>query len=299
ELVTEGGETEMDKTVLDRLADPLVHLIRNCVDHGIEAPEDRQSAGKQRKGTITLSAEHSGDRVFVRVSDDGGGLDEAAILAKAAEKKLVNPESPPSGKDLFGLIFQPGFSTAKTITSVSGRGVGMDVVKKQVEYLRGMVEIESERGRGTQFIISLPLTLAIIDGLLVAVGDQDYVIPLSFVEECMELKEQPGAESGGRRLVYLRDEIIPYIKIKDEFRIETEKRDIQHMVVVRADGRRLGIVVDRVIGDYQTVIKSLGRTYRQAEGVSGATILGDGRVALIIDVPKLLGNAERSIALAA
>lgn len=295
ELITEGGETELDKNVIDRLNDPLVHLIRNSIDHGIEPPGQREAAGKPRQGAVRLAASHSGDKVVITVEDDGAGLDGEAIREKAAGLGLVEPDTELKDTELYGLIFLPGFSTARKVTSISGRGVGMDVVKKEIDALRGTVEISSRRGSGSRFTISLPLTLAIIDGLLISSGDNRYVIPLSFIEECVELASEGRARSHGRELANVRGELVPYIPLRKFFRIEGPLPALEHMVIVRVGGKRVGILADRVIGDYQTVIKSLGRTYENADGLSGATILGDGRVALIIDVPKLVKTVEEEV----
>jgi two-component system chemotaxis sensor kinase CheA len=286
DLITSGEETELDKTVIERLGDPLVHLLRNSIDHGVERPEERRAAGKPPRGTVNLSAEHSGGSVVIRITDDGRGLDPRAIRAKAVERGLVPHDAELSDKELFNLIFLPGFSTAKAVTSVSGRGVGMDVVKRAIESLRGAVEIDSEPGRGASISVRLPLTLAIIDGLQIQTGREFYVAPLSIVEECVDL---PRDESGeGDRIINLRGEIVPYIRLRDFFSIDGVPPDVEQVVISSVEGARVGIVVDRVIGEHQTVIKSLGRIYRDVEGLSGATIKGDGTMALILDVPGLM-----------
>ncbi len=295
ELITEGGETELDKNVIDRLNDPLVHLIRNSIDHGIELPDQREAAGKPRGGAVRLAASHSGDKVVITVEDDGKGLDGEAIREKAVSLGLAEPDTELTDSELYSLIFLPGFSTARKVTSISGRGVGMDVVKKEIDSLRGTVEISSERGCGSRFTVSLPLTLAIIDGLLVSADENRYVIPLSFIEECVELSAEERARSHGRELANVRGELVPYIPLRKFFRIDGPVPGLEHMVIVRVNGSRVGILADRVVGDYQTVIKSLGKTYEKAEGLSGATILGDGRVALIIDVPKLVKSVEEEV----
>ena len=287
-LVTQGAETELDKTVIERLGDPLMHLLRNSIDHGIEPPEERLAAGKSAQGTILLAAEHSGGEVLIRISDDGRGMDAEAIRAKAVERGLIQPEAELSEKELFKLIFEPGFSTAKKLTSVSGRGVGMDVVKRSIDSLRGSVEIRSRKGQGSEIIIRLPLTLAIIDGLQVRVGDAFFVIPLSLVEECVELAHQDVEEAGNQRILYLRGEIVPYIHLREWFEVDGAPPAIEQIVITRVEGSRMGIVVDSVIGEHQTVIKTLGRVYKDVEGISGATIKGDGSIALIIDVPRLV-----------
>ncbi len=287
ELVTEGGETELDKTVLERLGDPLVHLLRNSIDHGLETPGERQEAGKERTGNIVLAAEHSGGEVLIRIEDDGKGINADAIRAKALERGLISPDAELDDKEAFKLIFEPGFSTAKKVTNVSGRGVGMDVVKRAIDSLRGTIDIDSTLGKGTIITIRLPLTLAIIDGLQVQVGNEFFVIPLSLVEECVEHKDRE-AEVAGRSILDLRGEIVPYVTLRYWFDINGGRPDIEQIVVTGVEGRRVGIVVDHVIGEHQTVIKSLGKVYKDVPGVSGATIKGDGTIALILDVPALV-----------
>jgi len=296
ELVTEGAETELDKTVIERLGDPLVHLIRNSCDHGVEGPEARAASGKPAGGTIRLSAYHSGPSVFIEIQDDGAGLDPAAIRAKAVERGLLEPEAKLSEKDLFGLVFLPGFSTARAVSSVSGRGVGMDVVKRSIEALRGTVSIESRRGAGTTIRIRLPLTLAIIEGLLVAVGEDSYVLPLSAVEECVELTRADVERGHGARVVAVRGELVPYLRLRELFAVPGERPDIEQIAIISHGGDRCGVVVDGVVGQHQTVIKSLGKMYRDVKGLSGATILGDGTIALIVDVPALVQGALASAA---
>ena len=291
-LVTEGGETELDKTVIERLGDPLVHLIRNSIDHGIETPTARKASGKPLKGRITLSAEHSGANVLITVADDGAGLDRGRILARALERGVVAPQAEPSDRDLYNLIFLPGFSTAEQISSVSGRGVGMDVVRQAVETLRGSIEVASVAGEGTRFVIKLPLTLAIIDGLRVAVGGEQFILPLADVEECIELTDADVAASHGRNLVRVRGEIVSYVPLRQAFSIQGGRPPIEQVVIARLDSGRVGFAVDQVIGENQTVIKNLGRFYQNLRGISGATILGDGRVALILDLPQLAVQAE-------
>lgn len=293
-LETEGAETELDKTVIEKLSDPLVHLIRNCIDHGIETPEKRRAQGKPEQGVIHLAAEHSGANVFIRIADDGAGLNPGAIREKAVERGLISPDAALSDKELFNLIFAPGFSTARTVTSVSGRGVGMDVVKRAIDALQGTVDITSEPNVGTTITLKLPLTLAIIDGLLVRIDDQHFILPLSSIEECIELTRADVERAHGKRLATIRGEIVPYIRLRDEFRMPGKGPDIEQIVTAKLDGHRVGFVVDEVVGGHQTVIKSLGRAYRNVAEVSGATILGDGRVALILDLPKLVQTAERT-----
>ena len=297
-LVTDGGETELDKTVIERLNDPLVHLIRNCIDHGLELPGVREAAGKPGQGTVHLAAMHSGAYVLIRVTDDGAGLDADAIRSKAVEKGLMAADTELSEKELFLLIFAPGFSTARQVTSVSGRGVGMDVVKRSIDALRGSIDVSSQKGMGTTITLKLPLTLAIIDGLLVEVGDGRYVLPLSIVEECVELTREDVAGAHGRHITHVRGEIVPYILLRQSFAITGNAPEVQQIVITESPGGKVGFVVDKVIGEHQTVIKNMGRVYRNVDVISGATILGDGTVALIMDVPKLVQGVEARESLA-
>jgi two-component system chemotaxis sensor kinase CheA len=288
DLVTRGEETELDKTVLERLGDPLVHLIRNSIDHGIDMPEERRAAGKKPQGVILLEAEHSGSEVLIRITDDGKGMDAEAIRQKAAEKGLISPDAELSEQEALKLIFLPGFSTAAKVTNISGRGVGMDVVHRAIDSLRGVIEITSAKGQGTIITIRLPLTLAIIEGLQVQVADGFFVIPLSLVEECVELHSKDVDPTRKQQIINLRGELVPYINLRRWFGIAGETPAIEQIVITGVEGKRVGIVVDKVIGEHQTVIKSLGRVYRDVEGVSGATIKGDGTLALILDVPRLV-----------
>ena len=291
ELSTEGAETELDKTVIERLGDPLVHLIRNSCDHGVELPAVRVAAGKPARATVRLAAYHAGRTVIVEICDDGAGLDGEAIRGKAIERGLIEADAKLTERELFNLIFLPGFSTAKAVSSVSGRGVGMDVVKRSIDALRGSVEIESRRGVGTTIRITLPLTLAIIEGLLVSVGESSYVLPMAVVEECVELTRDDIASAHGNQVTPVRGELVPYLCLRDWFEIGGPPPAIEQIAIVTAAGFRCGFVVDHVIGQHQTVIKALGRMYEGVKGISGATILGDGTVALIIDVPALLRTA--------
>lgn len=292
QLKTSGSETELDKNVLEQLNDPMVHLIRNSIDHGIETPETRIEAGKDPQGSIHLSAHHAGANVIISIRDDGGGMDKERILEKAISKGLVDPEQHLNESDIFGMILLPGFSTKAKITSTSGRGVGMDVVKKNIEALNGSIEIFSEPGSGTEMKLKLPLTLAIIEGLLVEVSNSFYVIPLSLVEECIEL---PLGESKNR-VINLRGEFVPYIFLQENFDLEESQHQHRQIVLTQFEETKLGIVVDRVVGEHQTVIKNLGSLFKDVEEVSGATILGDGTLALILDVPKLYRSAQATYA---
>ncbi|MFO7448264.1 MAG: chemotaxis protein CheA [Ignavibacteriaceae bacterium] len=288
ELVAEGGETELDKNVIEKLNDPLIHIIRNCIDHGIETPEERLKKKKEGCGKVFLSAMHSGTHVIIKIRDNGSGLDKKAILQKAIEREIIPPESELKDKEIYNLIFKAGFSTAKTVTNVSGRGVGMDVVKNAVEALRGTVEVESQPGEGTTIILKLPLTLAIIEGLIVRIDKDYFVIPLSFVEECIELTAETKKKTNGRNLLNVRNEIVPFIPLRKKFSIHNNSPEIEQVVVINDTNFKIGLVVDEIIGEHQTVIKSLGKYYKNIEMMSGATVLGDGTVALIIDVPKLV-----------
>ena len=292
-LVTEGAETELDKTVIERLGDPLIHLIRNSIDHGIELPEARTRVGKPAAGTVVLSAAHSGAHVLIQIRDDGAGFDLETIRAKGIECGLVREGEGLSEKELLSLIFLPGFSTAKTVTNISGRGVGLDVVKQSIDALGGMITIRNNEVAGSSIVLKLPLTLAIIDGFLTQVGAERFIFPLSMVEECVELAKDGSAAGIGRHLINVRGQIVPYIRLREQFGITGTPKSIEQIVIARVDDKRVGFVVDHVIGGHQTVIKNLGTFYRDDEGVSGATILGDGTVALILDLPRLTAMAEQ------
>lgn len=287
-LTTAGEETELDKTVIESLADPLMHLIRNAIDHGLEDAADRRAAGKPEAGTIALAARHSGAQVLISISDDGRGMNRERIRAKAVEAGLLPETGEVSDAELFGAIFAPGFSTAAQVTEVSGRGVGMDVVKRTVESLRGFIEVSSTPGAGSCITLRLPLTLAIIDGLLVRVGEGRYVIPLSSVEECVELAEGETGGTEARSFLNIRDELVPFLRLREMFAADTPPDPYQKVVIVASGEQRVGLVVDQIIGDHQTVIKSLSRLHADVASFSGATILGDGSVALILDVVNLI-----------
>ncbi|HEY9250767.1 MAG TPA: chemotaxis protein CheA, partial [Rariglobus sp.] len=294
DLVTEGAETELDKTVLDQLGDPLVHLIRNCIDHGIAPPDERLRIGKSRRGTIRLTATHEGSHVVIAIQDDGRGMDVDAIRAKAVEKGLITETATLSEKELFNLVFLPGFSTAKQITSVSGRGVGMDVVRKQIDALSGGIQLVSQRGVGTTISLTLPLTLAIIDGLLVELAGDQFILPMSAVTENVELPRVDRERQNGRNVIAVRGELIPYIRLRELFGLGGEGPVMEKIVIASQGDQRVGIVVDRVLGSHQTVIQSLGRFYRDIEVCSGSTIMGDGRVALILDLAGLIARVDRA-----
>jgi two-component system chemotaxis sensor kinase CheA len=287
ELATVGEDTELDKTMIERLNDPLVHLIRNACDHGLEPPDARVAKGKPAAGRITLAARHAGQSVLVSVSDDGRGLDHARIRARAEQNGLVQPGARPSDAELVQFLFHPGFSTAREVTRLSGRGVGLDVVKRTIEALRGGIEVAATAS-GTAFTMRLPLTLAIIDGLLVRVGAGRYVIPLSAVEECVELDATADARSTGRSFLSIRGSLVPYLRLRDVFATAAPPDRYQKVVIVSAGDLRVGLVVDQVIGGHQTVIKSLSRLHAGIGMFSGATILGDGTVALILEIAHLV-----------
>jgi len=291
ELKLSGEGTELDKTVLEKIADPLVHLVRNALDHGLEKPEVRAAAGKPETGTIELAAFHEGGNIIIEVKDDGGGLHRAKILQRARERGLVAADAELSDDQIHNLIFAAGFSTADTISDVSGRGVGMDVVRRNIQDLGGVVQISSVEGRGSTIRIRLPLTLAILDGQLVRIGADTYVISLvAIVETIQAQKDRLNAVPGSAELFRLRDEYIPVVRLYEMFGVEPDSRAIEDglLVVVEAEGRRFGVLVDDLLAQQQVVIKTLETNYRQVAGVAGATILGDGTVALIIDVPGLV-----------
>lgn len=288
DLQTSGGDTELDKNVIALLRDPLMHIVRNAVDHGVESAEERVAAGKPRQATVQIDAEALGADVLIRISDDGKGLDHEKIHNRAVENGIVSPAASLTPQEIYGLIFQPGFSTAATATDVSGRGVGMDVVKKNIESLSGSVDVTSRPGAGTTVTLRIPLTLAIIDSLLVQVGDERYVINLSHVDECFIQRDDPLA--GRKTTVVSRNtgEVLPFIDLRAVLDVPRGGPDIKNTVVVRDEDRKAAIVVDRIVGQYQSVIKNLDPTLRSIEEISGSTILGDGRVALILDVVKIL-----------
>jgi len=293
ELITEGETTEVDKTVIDRLADPLVHLVRNSIDHGLEKPEDRIAAGKPPKGQVILSAHQTGGEVIITIRDDGRGINRERVRAKAEASGLIQPGQTMTDQELLLLIFQPGFSTAAQVTNLSGRGVGMDVVKKTVEALRGTIDITSKPGEGSVVALRIPLTLAIIDGLLVRVGKGSYVIPLSAVEECLEISIEEDLRSRGRSFISLRDSLVPFLRLRELFRTGTQPDQHQKVVVISTGTERVGLVVDQIIGDHQTVIKSMSKLHHDVVTFSGATILGDGNVALILDVAHLVAVGQQ------
>ncbi|MAU97280.1 MAG: chemotaxis protein CheA [Fulvimarina sp.] len=292
-FVTEGEDTELDKTVIEQLADPLVHLIRNSIDHGLEDAARRAESGKPAAGTLRLSASHRGAEVAITVSDDGAGLNGERIRRRAEEAGLIAPGQPVSEAELNRMIFQPGFSTASQVTALSGRGVGMDVVKRTIDGLRGSIDVETRPGKGTTMTLRLPLTLAIIDGLLVRVGEDRYTIPLAAVEECLELPTGVDGDARGRSFLNVRGELVPFLKLRQVFNTEGRPDPFQKVVVVASDTTRVGLVVDQIIGNNQTVIKQLSRLHSGLKTFSGATILGDGTVALILDVIHLVAFGQK------
>jgi two-component system chemotaxis sensor kinase CheA len=291
-LVITGAETELDKTVVERIGDPLMHLVRNAMDHGIEDAATREAAGKPPKGTLKLNAYHDSGNIVIEVADDGRGLNRQRILDKARQRGLVGEDEQPDDDAILNLIFEPGFSTAEKITNLSGRGVGMDVVKRNIEALRGSVKLKSVEGQGATVEIRLPLTLAIIDGFLVGVEKSSYVVPLDLVVECLEL--HLGSDGTDKDYLDLRGEVLPLLRLREVFDVAGAMPKRASIVVVRAAGQKVGLVVDRLMGELQTVIKPLGRMFKHLSGISGSTILGDGGVALILDVPVLLQKVIES-----
>ncbi|MCA9451195.1 MAG: chemotaxis protein CheA, partial [Nitrospira sp.] len=290
QLVMSGEETELDKTLIEAIGDPLTHLVRNSADHGLELPEERVAQGKPERGTIRLHAYHDGGNICIAVEDDGRGLNREKIIKKAIEKGIIADGSNMSDEAVYQLIFRPGFSTAETITDVSGRGVGMDVVKRNIEGLGGSVDIQSTMGKGSRLTLKLPLTLAIIDGMTVRVGQDNYIIPLIAVTESIRPKPNELQRIVGKgEVVNLRGEWVPVVKLYEAFALTPDFTDPSQalLVIVEADGRRLAVLVDELTGQQQVVIKSLEQNFRKVEAISGATILGDGQVALILDVPGL------------
>lgn len=292
-LQTSGAETELDKMVLDKLVDPLIHLLRNSMDHGIETTAVRLANGKSALGTIMLSASHSEGQILITISDDGAGLNTARIEQKAIEKSLISADHDLSEEKLHQLIFEAGFSTSETISGVSGRGVGMDVVRNFIDELRGRIRIDSVHGKGTQIRIFLPMTLAIIEGLMIRVGDEKFILPLSIVEECIETNGNTPTQENGTLLLQQRGLHFPCVRLREYFDIPSEKVMIEQTVVTKVNDGKFGIIIDEVIGQQQTVIKSLGKIYRNSVGIMGATITGDGGVAMILDVMELAEELKR------
>jgi two-component system chemotaxis sensor kinase CheA len=297
ELKTEGEGTELDKSLIEKLTDPLTHLVRNSLDHGIELPEVRAAAGKPRQGTLTLRAFQQGGNIYVQVSDDGAGISRERILAKARERGL-NVSDTMTNEEVYQLIFEAGFSTAEVVTDVSGRGVGMDVVRRNIREMGGSVEIQSAEGVGTRISIRLPLTLAILDGLSVSVGEETFIIPLTHISESLQPAESDvKTVVGSGRTVHVRGDYLPVIELHQVFNIRPRVTDIHHgiLVILDCDGVRSALFVDALLGEHQVVIKSLETNYRRVHGVSAATIMGDGRVALILDAVALSSVGKQKL----
>ncbi|MBN1500051.1 MAG: chemotaxis protein CheA [Spirochaetes bacterium] len=291
ELVINGGDTELDKSLIDKLSDPLMHLVRNAVDHGIDTPEERLKKGKNKKGTVYLNAYYETGNIVIEIEDDGNGLNRDKIYKKALSSGLIQENSAISDSDLYQFIFEPGFSTAEKITNISGRGVGMDVVRKNIEALRGTIFLDSDAGEGTLVRIYLPLTLAIIDGFLVQVAGSYYVIPLDMVLECSEVSKK---EVEGSDFIDLRGELLPFIRLRQYFNVTGELPEKENVVVVEYAQKMIGIVIDKPVGELKTVIKPLGKVFRNLKWISGGTILGSGAVALILDIQNLIQTVEKS-----
>ncbi|CAM5459200.1 chemotaxis protein CheA [Rhodanobacter lindaniclasticus] len=295
-LELHGEQTELDKTVLEKIGDPMVHLVRNAIDHGLETPEKRRAAGKPDAGTLTLDAHHEGGNIIVRISDDGAGLNRAAIVGKAVERGLIGAGQELSDDEVAELIFAPGFSTAAQATDLSGRGVGMDVVRRNVRDLGGSVGVKSVAGKGSVFTIALPLTLAIIDGLVTAVGEERYIVPLISIVESLRLKPEAVRHlASGGEVFHFRDEYLPIMRLHRTFACAEAVTEIERgiVVVIEDEGRRVGLLVDDLLGQQQAVIKSLEAHYQRVQGISGATILSDGSVALIVDVSGVVRLGQR------
>ena len=292
-----GEDTEVDKTVIETISDPLVHIVRNAIDHGLEAPGDRVAIGKPEQGQVRISAKHESGEVWISVSEDGRGLDSEKLIAKAREKDILQGDSPePSEEEAFQLIFHPGFSTAKAITDVSGRGVGMDVVRQNIENINGRIDLHSTFGEGTTFTLRIPLTMAIIDGMLVKVGGSQYTIPILSIRESIRVKEeQVTITPDGQELVRLREELIPVLRLHQAFEQETDVSELVEgiLIVVEIGGKSVGLFVDDILGQQETVIKGLSGYLGSSRGISGCTILGDGTVSLILDIPDLVGLGSR------
>jgi two-component system, chemotaxis family, sensor kinase CheA len=292
DFIIEGGDLELDKNIIENLTDPLLHILRNSIDHGIELPDDRIASGKAPKGTILFKAFHSGANVIIEISDDGKGIDPDVILKKAISKGLLDADAQPDKKEILDLLFVSGFSTRDVVSDVSGRGVGMDVVRRKIANIRGEVTIESEKGKGTLISIRLPLTLSIIDGLLVAVGANQYVIPISAIDKIYALDPSQLNQSFNN-VVVIDSEQFPYIDLRSVFQEnEKEYAEVIQMIMVKAEDKITGVIVDNVIGEYQTVVKPLGKYLKKQEIISGASIMGDGTIAMVIDTSRLLHNRK-------
>lgn len=293
EFVTEGGETELDKRIIENVSDPLLHLIRNSLDHGIESVEERIAAGKPAKGTVVLRSYYSGAKVYIQIQDDGKGIDPEKVLQKGIEKGLVSPSEILTKKEIYDLIFSPGFSMAKDVTDISGRGVGMDVVKRNIHDLRGEIVVESEVGVGTAITLGLPLTLSVIDGLLVKVSDTSFIIPLMEVERCYGVQKSEVVNEFNH-LATIDDEQIAFVDLRKEFDLlDDDSKEFINLVIVKNRGTKIAVAVDAIEGEYQAVLKPVGKFFRKQEFISGATILGDGTMALVLDAYKIVEQKEK------
>ncbi len=290
-----GGETELDKMVVEKISDPLMHMLRNSIDHGIETPQERKAVGKSPKGHVSLKTYPDAGTIVIEISDDGRGLPRDKILAKAITNGLVEENNNLSDKEIYNLIFAAGLSTAEKVSDISGRGVGMDVVKRNIEALRGTVEIDSKPNEGSLFTIRLPLTLAIIDGFLIQSGNTKYIIPLEMIQECIELDAHYKKEMDGNEFINLRDSMLPLLDVRSYLDEQETQSQRENIVVVRYGEYKVGMMVDELFGEFQTVIKPLGEVFNNVVGISGGTILGSGEVALIFDIPKLIEHKLREI----
>jgi two-component system chemotaxis sensor kinase CheA len=295
ELKIVGGDTELDRIIIDKISDPIMHLVRNSLDHGIESKEIRKENNKPTMGLITLSASHEAGNIIIKVKDDGKGLDSKEILNKAIEKGLISKNNELQEQEIFNLILNAGFSTSTTISDISGRGVGMDVVKRNIEELRGSIEINSKFGKGMTTTIRLPLTLAIIDGFMIKISTQLYIIPLEMILECIELTDEYKEQILANNFINLRDHILPILDLRKFFGYKTDNNQInkRNIVIVHFGILKVGLVVDELLGEFQTVIKPMGKIFKNLKGIGGATILGDGSVSPILDIPMLLKYANK------
>jgi len=290
-----GGDTELDKMVVEKISDPLMHMLRNSIDHGVEMPDEREALGKPREGKVTLTTYPDAGTIVIEIRDDGKGLSKELIVAKAIKNGLIDENHNLSDKEIYNLIFAAGLSTAEVVSDISGRGVGMDVVKRNIESLRGTVVIDSTLGKGSLFTIRLPLTLAIIDGFLIQSGDTKYIIPLEMIQECIELDAAYKKQMGDDEFINLRDSMLPLLDIRRAFNETSSKSQRENVVVVRYGDYKMGMMVDELFGEFQTVIKPLGEVFSKVPGISGGTILGSGEIALIFDIPKLMEHKIREI----